>query len=157
MDIISIFKKFPTQETCIKHLEKVRWGGRPVCPYCGHSHSTLLKDSKYNINRYHCNKCNTTFTVLINTIFQDTKLELQKWFLAISIIMNVKKGISSRQLSRDLQINHKTAWSMQMRIRKAIKQDGEQLLKGIIEMDETYIGGKQEEKENIKEEEEQTN
>ena len=142
MNIISIFKKFPTQESCIEYLEKIKWNNEPECPYCHQKHSTLIQDKKYHIKRYHCNKCNTTFSVLINTIFQDTKLELQKWFLAISIIMNAKKGISSRQLARDLEVNLKTAWYMQMRIRKAMKQDENQLLKGIVEMDETYIGGK---------------
>ena len=75
------------------------------------------------------------------TIFHKTKLDLQKWFLAISLILNAKKGISSRQLARDLEVNKDTAWYMGMRIRRAmIEQSG--LLQGIVEIDETYIGGK---------------
>jgi transposase-like protein len=143
MDIVSVFKKFPTQADCLAHLEKVKWDNKPTCPYCGAQHSTPEKNEKgYNIHRYHCNKCNTTYSVLVNTIFQDTKLELQKWFLAISLIVNAKKGVSSRQLARDLQVNPKTAWKLEMRIRRAMRQNPDELLKGIVEMDETYIGGK---------------
>jgi transposase-like protein len=77
----------------------------------------------------------------VQTIFHNTKLDLQKWFLAISIILNAKKGIAARQLGRDLQVTKDTAWYMGMRIRKAMSHDA-RLLKGIVEMDETYVGGK---------------
>lgn len=92
-------------------------------------------------SRHHCNNCKTSFSVTVNTIFHHTHLDLQKWFLAISLILNAKKGISSRQLSRDIQVTKDTAWSMQMRVRNAMVEQGE-LFNGIIEMDETYIGGK---------------
>lgn len=137
MNIITIFEKYPTQESCIKHIEQVRWGNKPSCPYCKSHRQTPFK----NCNRYHCNNCNTSFSVTVQTIFHRTHLPLQKWFVAISLIVNAKKGISSRQLARDINVNHKTAWSMQMRIRKAMTEYGD-LLKGIVEMDETYIGGK---------------
>jgi len=79
---------------------------------------------------------------LVGTIFEDTKLPLPKWFLAIAIILNAKKGLSSRQLSRDIGINRNTAWYLQMRIRKAMQEgDDNGLFKGIVEIDETYIGG----------------
>jgi transposase-like protein len=143
LDIISVFRTFPTQADCLAHIEKVKWDNVPTCPYCGGQKCTAAKNEKgYNIHRYHCNQCNTTYSVLVNTIFQDTKLELQKWFLAISLIVNAKKGISSRQLARDLQVNHKTAWAIQTKIRRTMRQNGAELLKGIIEMGETYIGGK---------------
>jgi len=82
--------------------------------------------------------------VLVGTIFEDTNLPLPKWFLGISLILNAKKGLSSRQLARDLGINRKTGWYLQMRIRKAMQegQDGD-LFKGIVEIDETYLGGAQ--------------
>ena len=116
MDIITIFQKFPTQESCIKHIESVRWNNQPICPYCKSPNKTsLIKE-----NRYHCNNCNTSYSVTVGTIFHHTHLPLQKWFLAISLILNAKKGISSRQLARDIKVNHKTAWSIQMRIRKAM-------------------------------------
>jgi transposase-like protein len=78
----------------------------------------------------------------MGTIFHDSRLPLQKWFLAISLILNAKKGISSRQLARDIEVHVETAWSMGHRIRKAMQQDEGLLLKGIVEMDETYVGGK---------------
>ena len=89
---------------------------------------------------HHCNACRKSFSVTIGTIFFDTRLPMQKWFLAISLILNAKKGISSRQLVRDLELPVKTSWSVAHRIRKAMKDDGT-LLTGIVEMDETYIGG----------------
>lgn len=137
MNIIEIYKKFPTEKDCIKHLETVKWGKKPACPYCKSLNSTPLPAEQ----RHHCNNCNTSFSVTVGTIFHHTHLPLQKWFLALTLILNAKKGISSRQLGRDLQVTKDTAWSMQMRVRNAMIEQGE-LLNGIVEMDETYIGGK---------------
>ena len=137
MNIIQIINKFSTQESCIEYLENKRWGGVPVCPYCEYTNNYKAKDR----HRHHCNSCRKSFSVTIGTIFHDTRLPLQKWFLAIALILNAKKGISSRQLARDLELPVKTAWSLSHRIRKAMKED-KGLLSGIVEMDETYIGGK---------------
>lgn len=137
MNIIQIINKFSTQEACIEYLENKRWGGVPVCPYCESTNTYKAKDRL----RHHCNSCRKSFSVTIGTIFHDTRLPLQKWFLAIALILNAKKGISSRQLARDLELPVKTAWSLAHRIRKAMKED-QGLLSGIVEMDETYIGGK---------------
>ncbi|HUJ17227.1 MAG TPA: IS1595 family transposase [Nitrospirota bacterium] len=139
MNIIEVYRKFPTPESCLKHLEKARWNSTPVCPYCASTRTTAMPKEL----RHHCNNCKTSFSVTVGTIFQKTKVDLQKWFLAISIILNAKKGLSSRQLARDLEVNRNTAWYMAMRIRKAMTQFQDQtLLQGIVEMDETYIGGK---------------
>lgn len=138
MDIIEVFQKFPTQDDCIKHLEKVRWLNGPTCPYC-FSDKQIVKQK--GENRYHCNNCRTGFSVTVNTIFHDTKVPLQKWFLAITLILNAKKGISAKQLQRDLKVTYKTAWYMAMRIRRAML-DQKDMLMGIVEMDETYVGGK---------------
>lgn len=137
MDLVSIFEQFPTQEDCIKHLEKVRWGDNPACPYCYSDRVTTIKDE----TRHHCNNCNASFSVTVGTIFHNTKLPLQKWFLAISIILNAKKGISARQIGRDLKVTKDTAWRIAMQIRKAMRESGD-LLEGIVEVDETYVGGK---------------
>jgi transposase-like protein len=139
MNIINIFKQFPDQESCIKYLEQKRWNNKPVCPYCQSDNTNPLKSE--NRFRHHCNGCRKSFSVTIGTIFEDSRLPLQKWFLAISLMLNAKKGISSRQLARDLELPVKTAWSVNHRIRKAMKQDNG-LLSGIVEMDETYVGGK---------------
>jgi transposase-like protein len=95
MNIVQVYEKFPTEEDCILHLEEVRWHGKPVCPYCGSNRTTE------NEHRHHCNNCNTSFSVTVNTIFHHTHLPLQKWFLAISLVLNAKKGLSARQLARD--------------------------------------------------------
>jgi len=94
-------------------------------------------------SRYHCNNCMTSFSVTVGTIFHKTHLPLQKWLLAVSLILNAKKGVSSRQLSRDLKVNKDTAWRISMKIREAMLQKWHRdLLTGIVEMDETFMGGK---------------
>lgn len=135
MNIIGIYKRFPTQQSCMDYLMQIRWNGTPSCPYCTSTKCSKLK------NRFHCNNCNASFSVLVGTIFKGTKLELQKWFLAISLILNGKKGYSARQLARDLEINPNTAWRILMKIRLSMKQDSS-LLEGIVEADETYLGGR---------------
>ena len=139
MNIIQVFQDFPTEESCVKHLEKARWKDQPVCPYCGSTHSLNVEKEL----RHFCYGCKTSFSVTVGTIFHRTHLPLQKWFLAIALILNAKKGISALQLSRDLQVNKNTAWRMAMQIRNAMSQnDQRQLLTGVVEMDECYIGGK---------------
>jgi len=137
MNIIQVYKQFPSHGDCIAYLEKIRWKYQPVCPYCKSIRVTSFKKEQ----RHHCNNCNTSFSVTVGTIFHKTKLDLQKWFLGISLILNAKKGISARQLARDIEVNKNTAWYMEMRIRRAMIEDPE-LMNGFVEMDETYIGGK---------------
>jgi transposase-like protein len=105
------------------------------------------------VGRWHCSACKASFKVTHGTVFHGTKIPLQKWFLAISLILNAKKGLSSYQLQRDLDLNQKTAWYMLTRIRAEMSKKGGALLQGIIEADETYIGGKPR-KENKKEDRE---
>lgn len=140
MNLFDIFQKFPTHETCIQHLERVRFGDDPYCPYCG-SIEVGRKDDAGRVGRWNCYGCKSSFNVLAGTIFQKTKVPLQKWFLAIALILDAKKGLSSYQLSRHLNINQKTAWYIAMRIRFAMLSNKE-LLQGIVEADETYVGGK---------------
>lgn len=137
MNLVEVYQRFPTQDDCFDYLETVRWKGTPTCPYCKSTNSTPAKKAR----RHHCNKCNTTYSVTVRTIFHRTHMPLQKWFLAITLVLNARKGISSRQLSRDLNVNKDTAWYLGMRIRKAMFDDRD-LLTGIVEMDETFLGGK---------------
>ena len=139
MNIIQIYEQFPTEQDCITHLESVRWPDGPFCPYCGSINSTPRPKE----HRHHCNGCNTTFSVTIRTIFHHTHLPLQKWFLAVALTLNAKKGLSGRQLARDIQVNKNTAWRIAMQIRKAMSEaEQRNLLTGLVEADETYIGGK---------------
>lgn len=139
MNIIETINRFPDQASCIFYLEELRWKNEPECPYCKGKQSSKRNET----HRHQCNGCNRSYSVLVGTIFESTKLPLRQWFLAISLILNAKKGLSARQLSRDLGVNRKTGWYLQMRIRKAM-QEGEDggLFKGIVEIDETYVGGK---------------
>ena len=137
MNIVEIFEQFPTQKHCIDHLEKSRWDGKPKCPYC---QSLNTAPSQH---RHRCYDCKTSFSVTVGTIFHHTHLPLQKWFLAIMLMLNAKKGLSALQLSRDLKVNKNTAWRITMQVRKAMAQsEHRNLLTGIVEMDETYVGGK---------------
>ena len=112
------------------------------------------EDSVGRVGRFHCSGCKASFKVTYGTVFHGTKIPLQKWFLAILLIVNAKKGLSSYQLQRDLDLNQKTAWYMQTRIRAEMaNKTNSILLQGIIEADETYIGGKPR-KENKKEDRE---
>ncbi len=139
MNITQIYELFPAEADCLAHIEKARWKNTPTCPYCKSTRSTPAPKER----RYHCNNCNTSYRVTVGTIFHQTHLPLQKWFLAISLILNAKKGISARQLARDLGVNKNTGWYLAMRIRKAMAELGQrEMLQGICEMDESYIGGK---------------
>ena len=105
MNIIEVFTKFPDQESCISYLEHIRWQNEPKCPYCQSTQSTSRKGTI----RHQCNKCNNSYSVLVGTIFEGTKLSLNKWFFAIALILNAKKGLSSLQLARDIGVNRKKA------------------------------------------------
>lgn len=138
MNIIEVYKRFPTQKSCINYLEKVKWGKNPICPYC----SSINTNPLINELRHHCNGCRKSFRVTVGTIYHRTHMPLQKWFLLTSLMLNAKKGLSAYQAARDLGMNRPTVWSMMHRIRKAMATDQADLLKGVVEMDETYIGGK---------------
>ena len=142
MNLIQIFTRYPDQEACIEHLERVRWGDHPHCPHCG-TDSISRKADGDRVGRWNCHDCHASFNVLAGTIMEKTRIPLQKWFLGIGLMVNAKKSLSSCQLARDLDLNQKTAWYMQQRIRSQMASDqGSILLQGIVEADETYVGGK---------------
>ena len=142
MDLIKIMETFPTQEDCITYLERLKWHGSPECPHCESTHVRRRNEHDTGrIGRYNCHECKSTFKVTHGTIFQGTKIALQKWFLAISLMANAKKSLSSCQLSRDLGVPQKTCWRLMMCLRTEMGKENV-LLQGIIEADETYIGGK---------------
>jgi transposase-like protein len=136
MEIIKMIETYNNKSKCISYLEKQRWSDLPVCPYC-HSSKSTKKTKEF---RHLCHHCGRSFSVLVGTIFESTRLPLPKWFAAMCLILNAKKGISSLQLSRDIGVNRNTAWYLQKRIRQAM-QDNDSILRGIVEIDETYVGG----------------
>lgn len=137
--IIQLLDHFKDEKTCIEYYEKLRWNGRPVCPFCG------VDKAPYKTNRgYKCSDkdCGKKFTVKVGTIFENSKIPFRVWFGAIYLATAHKKGISSLQLGRDLNITQKTAWFVLHRVREMLKTQAPTMLGGgMVEADETYIGG----------------
>lgn len=128
-----------TQEKCLRYLELKLWGDKPVCPHCQNEKSYVLNDGNRKCAN---NKCYKKFNVLKGTVMESSNLPLQKWFAAIYLSTSRKKGISSCQLARDLGIPQKTSWYLLHRIREMYVDKAPAKLEGIVEIDETYIGGK---------------
>lgn len=136
MNIKQVQKKYGTQEKCLKYLEKLRWGKTVLCSYCD---SKRVIKSKSEQGRYKCYNCNKSFSVMVGTIFQDTKLKLPDWFLVATLVLNAKMGISAKQISRQTGISLKTSWLTAMKIRCAMI-DKKTELHGLLQMDESYFG-----------------
>ena len=132
----SVYRHFTTNRICMEWLSKVRWGSDVICPHCG---SPIIYKSRTRVY-YHCDNCNRGFSPLVGTIFQSTKLPLRKWYAAIWLTINNKKGVSSMMLSRELDITQKTAWYMLHKIRQLLPQDDTKL-EGDIQVDCGYVGG----------------
>ena len=111
MSLADIFERYPDQESCISHLERIRWKDNPHCPHCA-SVDVARKQEGERVGRWNCHDCKSSFNVLSGTMFQNTHIPLQKWFLGVQLVMNAKKSLSSYQLGRDLSLNQKTAWYM---------------------------------------------
>jgi len=141
MNIFKLLKKYGNQQQCLELLENTRWGDKPVCVYC-ESHSVRRKIEENRQSRWQCNKCRKAYSVTVGTIFHHTHLELPYWFAILTLMLNAKKSLSSYQISRDIGVGQGTVLKIQHKIRKAMSEDQGELLKGIVEMDETYIGGK---------------
>lgn len=139
--ILEFQKHFDTDAKCREFLEQQRWVGTPCFPFCASAKVTRLKDGK----RFQCNEkeCRSQFSVTVGTVCENTKIPLTKWFLAMYILSNHSKGISSLQLAGRLGVTQKTAWFLNHRIRIMLADNDPELLNGIVEIDETYIGGKE--------------
>lgn len=135
--ILELMQAFPDEQSCIDHLEALRWNGYVISPF-----DPLSKVYKCKNNRYRCANTGKYFNVKTGTLFDNTKVPLQKWFLAIWLITCHKKGVSSLQLARDIDVTQKTAWFMLQRIRKCFGIENDNHLDNDVEIDETYIGGK---------------
>lgn len=146
MSVVQLFKRFPDEDACYAWLEGVRWQGEPVCPHCG-GMDKVVADPRPR--HYRCKDCRKRFTATTGTCMHSTKKPLQDWIFAIYSVLTARKGISAMQLSKELGCQYKTAWHMLHRIREACG-NGEFTLTNVVEVDETYIGGKRKNMSNAK-------
>jgi transposase-like protein len=141
--LYDLFEAFPDEQACIDHLRAIRWRDGEFCPHCGGMRIYSFSDRK----TFKCGDCRKRFSIKVGTIFEDTKLPLRKWFVAIWLITSHKKGIASTQLAKDLKITQKSAWFVLHRLRHAVRTKSFAApLKGVVEGDETFIGGKEKNK-----------
>jgi transposase-like protein len=130
-----------------KHLEALRWPDGPVCPHCGSFKATRLEGKKHRDGLIQCNDCREQFTVTVGTVFERSKIALNKWLLCNHLLVSSKKGMSAHQIHRMLGVTYKTAWFMCHRLREAMKPTPNETgpLGGpgkFVEVDETFVGGK---------------
>jgi transposase-like protein len=130
---------FKDEETCRLYLEQQRWGGTIACPFCG-------VIDPYRTNRgFKCRdkQCHKKFSVTVGTVYENSKIPLRTWFAAIYLATSSKKGISSLQAARQLGVTQKTAWFLNHRIREMLRSKAPHMLKNEVQVDETYVGGKE--------------
>lgn len=141
INLVSLIDRFSDDNKCREYLEDLRWGGEVACPRCGDTSVSEIQDR----HQWDCNSCRYQFSVTAGTIMHRSHLALRKWFLAIYLMCESKKGISALQMKRTLGVAYKTAWHLCHRIREAMGNDpftGPTLF-GIVEVDETFVGGLQ--------------
>jgi len=144
-NILEIANKFKDKKSCLEFIANRRWKDTPTCPICGHQEVYKFKTRFI----YKCKDCKKQFSPLKNTIFDNSKIPLQKWMIALYLHTSHKKGISSVQLSKDIGITQKSAWYVLGRIRNLILKGTMELdekFEGHVEIDETYVGGKEKNK-----------
>lgn len=139
LSLVQLVEKFHSEDKCHKYLENLRWPDGVTCVRCESDKISRI----YKRRQFHCDTCKYQFSVRVDTIFHDSKLPLWKWFIAVYMVAKSKKGISANQLKRMLGVSYKTAWYLSHRIRAAMKDENPEPLRGIVEVDETFIGGKQ--------------
>ncbi len=138
MTLPDILELFDTDDKCRELLERLRWPNGPECPRCKSDDVVRLET---NVKLFWCPVCEYQFGVTVGSIFHDSHLPLNKWFMATLLLCEARKGFSANQMKRTLGVSYKTAWYLCHRIRAAM-QDEQTALDGTVEMDETYVGGK---------------
>lgn len=138
--LVELIDYFNSEEKCLQYYEFIRWHDIISCPHCNCIKIYKFKDNK----RYKCSGCKKQFTVRVGTIYEDSKISLRKWFIATYLLSANKKGISSYALARQIKVTQKTAWFMLHRIRHKLSAENEldNQLEGVIQLDETFVGGK---------------
>lgn len=134
-----VMKQFPDGRSARAYLEDLRWKGHPVCPFCKCSDRIQTRHAE---GFYRCAACKEDFTVRTGTIMERSHIPLDKWIFAMYLMVTARKGVSSLQLSKELGITQKSAWFMLQRLREACRNN-QNILKGVVEADECYIGGKE--------------
>ncbi len=142
IDIFGFIKKFPDENSCEKYIEQARWPRGTYCPRCGNHRVYRLEKQK----RWKCGGCRKQFSVRTGSLLAESKVPLQKWLMAVWILTSHSKGISSVQLAKTLGVTQKTAWFLAHRIREALTEGSGGLFSGEIEVDETFVGGKEKNK-----------
>lgn len=147
LNLLSISEQFGSEESARAFIEKSLWPDGPRCPHCDSQQVyklTAKPDSKRPVRKgvYKCAKCREQFTVTVNTVFEGSHIPLNKWLFAIHLLCASKKGMSAHQLHRMLGISYACAWHMAHRIRFALTQEMREKFSGVVECDETYVGGK---------------
>ena len=138
VNLVSLIQEFNSEDKCREYLEAMRWRDGIKCPRCSHTEASKIA----NRPQYYCIACHYNFSVTAGTIFNDSHLPLMKWFLCTYLLCESRKGMSANQLKRTLGVSYKTAWYLCHRIRAAMKEVNQKPLDGIVEMDETVVGGK---------------
>lgn len=138
VDLTTLMQKFSDEEKCRAYLEHLRWSDGVRCLRCQSNKISRIQTRSV----FECDSCSYQFSVKTDTIFHDSHLPFTKWFLAVYLMSEAKKGVSALQLKRTLGVAYKTAWYLCHRIRAAVADADTSLLNGIVEVDETYIGGK---------------
>jgi transposase-like protein len=138
INLAELVEQYGSEDKCHAYLEELRWPDGVECPRCASKKISRIKARR----QFECDACRYQFSVRVGTLFHDSKLPLWKWFLAVYMIGESKKSVSANQLKRMLGISYKTAWYLCHRIRAAMKDEAGDLLSGIVEVDETYVGGK---------------
>lgn len=151
ISVFELMEKFPSEVEAKRFLEKKRWNGKPVCPHCN-GKEKQYRFTKDGVEGYYlCSSCKKNYTVRTGTIFERSHVPLHKWIFVFYLVVTSRKDISSLQLSKQIGVTQKTAWFMLQRIRESCKHDDDDkdqggFLAGIVEADETYIGGKEDNK-----------
>lgn len=137
--LIQLVTAIPDEASAIAHFTAIRWRNGAFCPYCGSTKVYHFTD----VRVHKCGDCRQRFSIKVGTIFEDSKISLRKWLMAIWLITSHKKGIASTQLAKDIEVTQKTAWFMLHRLRHAATTKSFNApLSGSVEIDETYVGGK---------------